>query len=536
MTNISELVTILSNTFGLQAGFLSFPQAAAESLITSIWQGIVVAIGLGICLRLAPRTIASHRFAIWTAGFLVIAGLPFLSILPHFAVAAAPLVSTGLVSAQAKPWLHLDLRWSLILTGLWLAASTFRAVDLALHSFELRRLRKTARQVKLPVDCASLPSIPGRSPIELCTTTCLGRPSVIGFLTPRILIPEWLFDQLTPAELDQIVLHEAEHLRRGDDWTNLIQKLSLVFFPLNPALLWIERQLCLEREMACDDGVIRRTHAPRAYAACLTGLAERGLQHRAGTLSHAPLSLGAWQHRSDLTRRVHSVLIRKQALGTVGARSLLAGLGVSLVLGAVELARCPQLIAFVPSQPDAQTAMIRDAAPLRYNDWQTAGVAQQPVSQLTSSRSTSRPHVTYLKAELGVRQAPSTYVPHTASHTVKFSRPVSAAPVPAPEMLKAKIPDSVPQSAQTPAWIVLTTWEQVEQPAEDSVQADNQATGRELNPELKPDTDQPVSHQSGRVFGKVTITRMIFRVLPASFVSSSPAAVSTRTGWFLFQL
>jgi beta-lactamase regulating signal transducer with metallopeptidase domain len=28
-------------------------------------------------------------------------------------------------------------------------------------------------------------------------------------------------------------MHEMEHLRRADDWTNLLQKLALVFFPLN---------------------------------------------------------------------------------------------------------------------------------------------------------------------------------------------------------------------------------------------------------------------------------------------------------------
>ena len=132
---------------------------------------------------------------------------------------------------------------------------------------------------------------------------------MIGFLAPRILIPEWLFARLTPGELEQVVLHEAEHLRRRDDWTNLLQKLSLVLFPLNPALAWMERRLCREREMACDEGVVRRTQAPRAYAACLTSLAERGLQRRVQALS-----LGAFERRPELVHRVHSILRRRQAL------------------------------------------------------------------------------------------------------------------------------------------------------------------------------------------------------------------------------
>ena len=94
---------------------------------------------------------------------------------------------------------------------------------------------------------------------------------MIGFFSPRILIPEELFERLTTMELEQIVLHEMGHLRRADDWMNLVQKIGLVLVPLNPALLWIERRLCFERELACDDAVLRSTRAPKAYATCLTG-------------------------------------------------------------------------------------------------------------------------------------------------------------------------------------------------------------------------------------------------------------------------
>ena len=59
-------------------------------------------------------------------------------------------------------------------------------------------------------------------------------------------------------------MHEMEHLRRGDDWTNLLQKAGLVFFPLNPASFWVERRLCAERELACDDCVLRSSGARKA--------------------------------------------------------------------------------------------------------------------------------------------------------------------------------------------------------------------------------------------------------------------------------
>ncbi len=240
------------------------------------------------------------------------------------------------VDAPVDP---LDIRWAFILAAVWLAASAFRAGELAFHALRLRRLWKVATPVGAGVEIDSrvremLTAVSNSRRIEICTTRDLDCPSVIGFFAPRILIPEWLFSRLTPGELEQVVLHETEHLRRRDDWTNLLQKLSLVLFPLNPALAWMERRLCREREMACDEGVIRRTQAPRAYAACLTTLAERGLQQRELLRRAHALSLGAFTRRPELVHRVHSILRRKQALNPLVAGALVGVVGFGLVIGA----------------------------------------------------------------------------------------------------------------------------------------------------------------------------------------------------------
>jgi hypothetical protein len=177
--------------------------------------------------------------------------------------------------------------------------------------------------------------------VQICTSADVDRPSVIGFFSPRILIPEELYARLTAEELEQIVLHEAGHLRRADDWFNLLQKIGLVLVPLNPVLIWIERRLCFERELACDDSVLRLTKAPKAYATCLANLAEHRLNRRA-----AALSLGAWERRSELGRRVHSILRGGEAMGRTQARVVMSVLVMGLLGGAAELARCPQLVSF----------------------------------------------------------------------------------------------------------------------------------------------------------------------------------------------
>src|SRR6202011_3024466 len=97
---------------------------------------------------------------------------------------------------------------------------------------------------------------------------------------PLVVIPAWARQELSTTELQAILLHELAHLRRWDDWTNLVQKIvgALLFF--HPAVWWIEQRLSLEREMACDDVVLAETVSPRGYAECLLSLAEKSLLRR----------------------------------------------------------------------------------------------------------------------------------------------------------------------------------------------------------------------------------------------------------------
>src|SRR5579872_1905914 len=148
------------------------------------------------------------------------------------------LTSRGAASAGAAAashaWLRFDVRWTIAIAALWLILSAMRAGDLLFHVFRLRRLWRTAT----PIETAN-PGVSSRT-FQLCSTQFLDRPSVIGFFRPRILIPGWLLPRLSADEFRQIVLHESTHLARRDDWTNLLQQLFLIVFPLNPGLWWID--------------------------------------------------------------------------------------------------------------------------------------------------------------------------------------------------------------------------------------------------------------------------------------------------------
>ena len=546
----------------LPAAWLGVSRQAAAMALTALWQGAAVALGLAICLRLAPRGAAAHRFALWAAAFGALVGLELLPLLGSLAAPAAG-ATAGTAQAASAPWLRIDVRWSLLIAALWAAASVCRALDLALHSLRLRRLWRSALPVELDDILGPLAGalrMRGRRAAQICTTGEIERPGVIGFLSPRILIPEWLFARLTPGELEQIVLHETEHLRRGDDWTNLFQKLCLVLFPLNPALAWIERRLCREREMACDDGVIRITHAPRAYAACLTSLAERGLE-RDGARGLArraeALSLGAWRRRPELAHRVHSVLRRKPSLSPAAARIALGAAACGLVFGSVELARCPQLFAFV--QPHSATVapthameearnMPPRALAMDIAEGKAPLVSAQSARGVRAARSSER-HVADGNEALTTHRdfaAQRDPIDRAAPPQATARAELAAAAAPEENLFyESESTKSAPKAgekiaqdrAQEQSWIVFTTWEQVQIPERDAAAEEN-ARGNApveaddaIAPAGKPGTQTP-----GLSTRQITVTRLLLRIYSTDSRGRQHASAALEGGWLVIQL
>ena len=318
---------------------------AAGALVMGALESVVLLCCVTLCVRLLPGLSAAMRSVVWTATLLLAAALPVLPLL---------LAVRGGAAMEAAPAaLPVAETWGLGLVGLWAALSLWRAVMLTWSALRLRGIAQRAMPVEAGAECAAILAGEGagRRSAALCLSADVDRPSVAGFFHPRVLLPAKLFARLTPVELVQIVRHEMEHLHRGDDWTNLLQKLSLAAFPLNPVLVWLDRRLSLERELACDDGVLRKTRARKAYAACLTTLAELSAESSMARRG-ASLALGAWGRRTELVLRVHRILGWRE--GGLGRRPAFAVTGVlllSVTAGTAVLARSPQLVRFSPAAP-----------------------------------------------------------------------------------------------------------------------------------------------------------------------------------------
>jgi hypothetical protein len=409
---------------------MQFAAAASGSLVSAIVGGALLVAAVSFVLRLVPGITAAARFVVWMAALLLVVPLHFLPALRG---------GSGVGVADGN-LLHVDARWALLIAGVWVAFSLVRAVQLITGAVRLHGIARRAVRAEVEIDRSLLTS--GGRTAEICVSEDVDRPSVAGFFSPRILLPAGLVERLSARELEQIVLHEMEHLRRRDDWTNLLQKMSLVLFPLNPAMSWAERRMCVERELACDDCVLLATKARKDYAVCLTNLAEHSLVGRG-----VSLALGAWERQTELSQRVHRILSRPQAmLGRGQARVVTGVLIAGMMGGAVVLVGSPQLVSFTPATVQGQMQTPVHAQAVGY------------IPAVSSAEAGSTGRVSYPGGAAPVLV--KAVMPERSQAAVRALPKPRSVNAPANVSAPAKVVKHRATTKQTASWVVLTDWEE----------------------------------------------------------------------------
>jgi beta-lactamase regulating signal transducer with metallopeptidase domain len=332
-------------------------QSVAELVVGGMLNGVIEGLLIALCgwvlLRTMRRQNSNTRFAVWLATFVAVAVLPF--------VGRAHSVS-GAESASRFEFL-LPGPWAKDIFFMWALIAAAGLAKLAVGFWQLHKLRRSCVPLNLPELNHSLCTLNANGfhrRIQICLSEKARVPAAIGFIKPIIVIPAWALNELTPGELNTVVLHELAHLRRWDDWTNLAQKFvgALLFF--HPAVWWIDRGLVREREMACDDFVLSATEDHREYAKCLVSVAEKSLMRRGFALAQA------MAERMHLTaQRVARILQGARSAEQPATTNVWKpAVAVMTVVSAVclfSLAREPMLVAF--DDGNSEPVAIAETAP-----------------------------------------------------------------------------------------------------------------------------------------------------------------------------
>ena len=378
----------------------------AERILNSLPLGLLVALLPWSVLRLGGKQNSRTRFIVWFVALLGIAVVPFLH--------RSPLLAQDVRSAKFT----LPSFWATVTFGIWAALFFFAFMRIVVGLWSLRRLRLSSEPLDLdschPDLREAIVAIQGSHKISVHISEMQAVPAAIGFFEPIILIPGWALRELPVQELRTILLHEFAHIQRRDSWTNLAQKLVKAVFFFHPAVWWIDRQLCLEREMACDDAVLSTTGDPHAYAACLVSLAERGFLHRSIALAQTAVS-----RVCETSLRVMQILNvnRPQRAAKPAFAMFAAFAAASLAL----LAGTPPLIAFQNSVNNSPVVASADSG---------------------KAVASFQPHVPHRSAENAPAVVvPAAFKPRAASHHVQRKKVLATTvPLQTPKPVLAAFP------------------------------------------------------------------------------------------------
>ncbi len=201
-------------------------------------------------------------------------------------------------------------------------------------------------------------------PIQAISSRSFLEPGVFGVFRPVLLVPEGIFERLTPEQWKSVVAHELCHVRNRDNLIGALQMFVETVFWFHPLVWWIGRWIFQERELSCDEEVLRSGTEPRTYAQTILKVCELYLE--------APLEcVAGMSGGANLRKRIEGILSERLAQKLTGGKKLmLAGAGVlamggPLAVGIIDspfLRAQPALRSQAAARPQFEVASIRRGA------------------------------------------------------------------------------------------------------------------------------------------------------------------------------
>jgi len=252
-------------------------------LLHFLWQGALVGAIYGLLRRQVAA--GTPRYTLGLVSFAVLMASPIVTALALMAdgsgVAAEAVATqassvagvTFATATEADPWQQWTeyLPWLVALWGCGVAVLSLRAL---LHWQGLNRLIRQGSPLpqwdeRLRALCAQF----GLGKVGLLYSNTIETPTLVGWIRPVILLPAAVALRFPAEQIELILAHELGHLRRWDHLVNLVQVVAETVLFYHPVVHWISRDLRDQREICCDELVLRMSRAnPRDYVATLADL------------------------------------------------------------------------------------------------------------------------------------------------------------------------------------------------------------------------------------------------------------------------
>ncbi|HWD90249.1 MAG TPA: M56 family metallopeptidase [Mucilaginibacter sp.] len=259
-------------------------RALCDTLLHSLWQGLVLAALTGLVIVATKRSRPAARYRLLVA-FLSLFTLAFIYTL--ILELNSPAVSVAAVGKQGPSITLSDLlnyflaylqEHAGFIVAIWLMVICLKSARLIFGLYSLERLR-TKKVGRLDPQWENritqmAETFGIKQTVSLLESGIAKVPLVIGYLKPVILIPVGLVNALGPQEVEAILLHEMAHISRRDYLVNLLQSFVETLFFFNPAVLWLSSLIRAERENCCDDIAVDHTRNKAGYIRALVHFEE----------------------------------------------------------------------------------------------------------------------------------------------------------------------------------------------------------------------------------------------------------------------
>jgi uncharacterized protein (TIGR03435 family) len=202
--------------------------------------------------------------------------------------------------------------WPNVLGTVWLFGVSFLLIRWLRR---WRAIRKVARRgTQLPL----------RFPVPVLSSPSAIEPGIFGILRPVLLLPDGIIDDLTPEQLDAVLVHESRHVLCRDNLSAAVHMCVEALFWFHPLVWWIGARLTDERESDCDEAVLREGGDPRDYAQSIVNVCK--------TYVESPLPCAAGISGSDLKKRIREIMMWRAPLPlTIRGRVMLCLTSLALL-------------------------------------------------------------------------------------------------------------------------------------------------------------------------------------------------------------
>jgi beta-lactamase regulating signal transducer with metallopeptidase domain len=128
-------------------------------------------------------------------------------------------------------------------------------------------------------------------------------PMASGLLSPVVLLPTRIVQNMNEQQLMPIILHEIAHIKRKDLWFSLFQELIAIVFWWSPMMRIFNHNIHINRELACDFRAVKALDSARQYAQSLIDCAKLMVVKKQNMLA-----VGLFSQKKELANRIDAAL------------------------------------------------------------------------------------------------------------------------------------------------------------------------------------------------------------------------------------